>query len=66
MFRLFHKGQLITIRRIHLINILRTIVHSDQWASYGQINDMGHGLEAVDHKLDFVKSITVTQTRQFH
>ena len=66
MFRLFHKGQLINIRRIYQINIYGTIVHSDQWTAYGQISDMGYGHEVVDHKLDFIKSITVTHTRQCH
>ena len=47
MFRLLHEGQ--------LINIPRIIVHSDWWAAYRQISDIGFGHEAVDQKLHFVK-----------
>ena len=64
MFRLFHKGQLINIHPIYLVNISGTIVHSDQWPVYWQISNMCYGLKAIDHKLDFVKPITVTHTQQ--
>ena len=40
-----------------------TIVHSDQWAAYRRISEMGYSHETVNHKLHFVDPLTGTHTQ---